>query len=218
MSNPLSPTLDTAALNSALHARYAVKIFDDSRQIDQKTWQTLEDSLVLSPSSFGLQPWRFLVVTDAALKTQLLPHSWGQEQVTQCSHLVVFFAKNSLGEADVEKLITATADIRHMDGASLGGYAGMINGSISGMSPDELLHWNQKQVYLALGQFTLAAALLGVDTCPMEGFDRAKYDEILGVEGYSATVVATAGYRSESDKYGDLPKVRYDEDELVEHR
>lgn len=218
MSNTLPPTLDSTALLGVLNSRYAVKIFDKTRVIDAATWQTLEESLVLSPSSFGLQPWKFVVITGDALKAQLLPHSWGQESVTQCSHLVVFFAKNSLGEGDVEKLIGATAEIRHMEQASLDGYAGMINGSISRLSAPEILDWNQRQVYLALGQFLVSAALLGVDACPMEGMDRAKYDEILNVEGYSATVMATAGYRSPDDKYGDLPKVRYDQSELIETR
>ena len=218
MSNPLSPTLDSGALLDALNSRYAVKIFDDNRTIDDSTWQTLEQALVLSPSSFGLQPWKFVVIKGDALKAELLPHSWNQVSVTSCSHLVVFFAKNSIDEQDVQKLMRATADIRQMSAESLDGYAGMISGSFSQLSPDEMLNWSKRQVYIALGQFLVSAALLGVDACPMEGFDRAKYDEILNVEGYSATVMATAGYRSASDKYGDLPKVRYPPSELIEHR
>lgn len=86
-----------------LHSRYAVKLFDASRKIDDGTWQALEDALALSPSSFGLQPWKFVVVSDDALKAQLLPHAWNQATVTSCSHLVVLFAKDSLGEADVAR-------------------------------------------------------------------------------------------------------------------
>lgn len=218
MSNSLLPTLDSDALLGVLNSRYAVKIFDETRKIDVPTMQALEQALILSPSSFGLQPWKFVVITDDALKAQLLPHAWNQASVTTCSHLVVLFAKKSLGDEDVTKLIAATAEVRHMEQTSLDGYAGMINGSISKLSPDELLNWNQRQVYIALGEFLVAAALLGVDACPMEGFDRAKFDEILNVEGYSATVMATAGYRSPEDKYGDLPKVRYPTSDLIEHR
>ncbi len=218
MSNTLLSTLDSAALLGVLNSRYAVKIFDANRKIDATTWQTLEQALVLSPSSFGLQPWKFVVITDESLKAELLPHSWNQPVVTTCSHLVVLFAKKSLDDADVQKLMAATAEIRHMSADSLNGYAGMIHGSLSQMSPDEMLEWNKRQAYIALGQFLVSAALLGVDACPMEGLDRAKYDEILGVEGYTATVMATAGYRSPDDKYGDLPKVRYAASELIEHR
>lgn len=218
MSNILTPTLDSEALLRVLNARYAVKAFDGNRTIDTATWQTLERALVLAPSSYGLQPWKFVVITGEALKAQLLPHSWGQQQVTQCSHMVVLFAKNEVVAGDVDKLIGATARIGHMESASLAGYADMINGSLSAMSPEEMLGWNKCQVYLALGQLLTAAALLGVDACPMEGLDRAKYDEILGVEGHSATVMATFGYRSSDDKYGDLPKVRYPQSELIEYR
>ncbi len=218
MSNTLASTLNFDALLDALNARYAVKLFDDTRKIDDATWQTLEKALILSPSSFGLQPWKFVVVTDEALKAELLPHAWNQPSVTSCSHLVVFFAKNALGDEDVQKLMTATGEIRHMPQESLDGYAGMIGGAISHMTPDDMLQWNKRQVYIALGQFLVSAALLGVDACPMEGFVGSKFDEILSVEGYSATVIATAGYRSSDDKYGDLPKVRYDQNDLIEHR
>lgn len=218
MSNTLTPTLDAGALLGALNARYAVKLFDGTRKIDDSTWQVLEQALVLSPSSYGLQPWKFVVITDEALKAELLPHAWNQPSITSASHLVVFFAKNVLGDEDVRKLITATGDIRHSPKESLDGYASMIGSAISHLSPDDMLDWNKRQVYLALGQFLVSAALLGVDACPMEGFVGAKFDEILRVEGYTATVIATAGYRSPDDKYGDLPKVRYDQSELIEHR
>ncbi len=218
MSNTLAPTLQNDALLGVLNSRYSVKIFDENRKIDDATWQTLEQSLVLSASSFGLQPWKFVVISDDALKAELFSHAWNQVSVTSCSHLVVFFAQKSVDEQDVQKLMKATADSRHMPQESLDGYAKVIQGSISQLSPEQMLHWNQLQVYVALGQFLMSAALLGVDACPMEGFNRAKFDEILNVEGYAATVMATVGYRSADDKYGALPKVRYDLAEIIEHR
>lgn len=218
MSNTLTPALDAQTLLRVLDARYAVKLFDETRKIDDATWQTLEHSLVLAPSSFGLQPWKFVVISDDKLKVELLPHAWNQPSVTSASHIVVFFAKNELSDEDVQKLMTATAEIRHMPKESLDGYAGMIGGAITHMTPDDMLQWNKRQVYIALGQFLVAAALLGVDACPMEGFSAPKFDEILGVEGYSAAVMATVGYRNPDDKYGDLPKVRYPQSELIEYR
>lgn len=214
----LAPALDGGTLLDVLRSRYAVKLFDAGRKIDDETWQTLEKALVLSPSSFGLQPWKFVVITGETLKAQLLPHAWSQPSVTSCSHLVVFFAKNSLGEADVRKLLSATAEVRQMSAESLEGYAGMIQGSLSQMSPQDVLAWNKRQVYIALSQFLVSAALLGIDACPMEGFAGPRFDEILAIEGYTATVIAAAGYRSPDDKYGDLPKVRYNQRELIEHR
>ena len=218
MSHTLQPALDGATLLRVLNERYATKIFDSSRKIDDATWNTLEEALVLSPSSYGLQPWKFIVVTDSDLKEELLPHSWNQPQVTSCSHLVVFCARKELGGDDVEKLMHATADARGLAATDLHGYASMIGAAISNLSPEDLLGWNKRQTYLALEQFLFSCALLGVDACPMEGLVPAKFDEILGLSDVTATVMATAGYRAVDDKYGDLHKVRYSKDEMIERR
>lgn len=218
MSNALEATLDGDALLRALNARYACKIFDAARTIPEDIWTTLEDALVLSPSSYGFQPWRFLVVTDPELKKELLPHAWNQAQITDCSHLVVFCARKELTDEDVSKLIDATAQVRGVQSTDLAGYSQMLSSSISSRSPEDLLNWNKRQVYLALDQFLVSCALLGVDACPMEGFVPTKFDEILGLTDVTATVIAPAGYRSPDDKYGDLPKVRYDKSDVLERR
>ena len=218
MSNSIEATLDGEALLGALNARYACKIFDSSRTIAEDTWTTLEDALVLSPSSYGFQPWRFIVVTDPELKKELLPHAWNQAQITDCSHLVVFCARKELTDEDVSKLIDATAQVRGVEATDLAGYSQMLSSSISSRSPEDLLNWNKRQVYLALDQFLVSCALLGVDACPMEGFVPAKFDEVLGLTDVTATVIAPAGYRSPDDKYGDLPKVRYDKSDVLERR
>ncbi len=218
MDNQLQPALDGASLLRVLNARYATKKFDSSRKIDDATWNTLEEALVLSPSSYGLQPWKFVVITDPYLKEELAPHAWNQPQITSCSHLVVFCARRKLDGEDVEKLMNATADKRGLAATDLHGYASMIGGAISNLSPDDLLGWNKRQVYLALDQFLLSCALLGVDACPMEGFVSSKFDEILGLSDVTATVIATAGFRAPDDKYGDLAKVRYAKDDVLERR
>ena len=89
-------------LLSALQFRYATKVFDPSRKIPAETWEALEQSLVLTPSSFGLQPWRFLVVADPAMRLKLLPESWNQPQVTEASHFVVLAARTDLVQADID--------------------------------------------------------------------------------------------------------------------
>ncbi len=218
MSNLLTPTLDSENLLRVLNARYAVKKFDSSHTIPEDTWNTLEDALVLSPSSYGLQPWKFIVITDSQLKEELAPHAWNQPQITSCSHLVVFCARRELTGDDVGHLMQETAQKRGMAATDLHGYASMIGSSISNMSPDDLLNWNKRQVYLSLNQFLLSCALLGVDACPMEGFSNAKFDEILGLTEVTSTVIAAAGYRAQDDKYGDLAKVRYPKNEVIERR
>ncbi|MEM6601315.1 MAG: NAD(P)H-dependent oxidoreductase [Verrucomicrobiota bacterium] len=202
----------------ALKWRYATKVFDTSRKIPQEIWTALEDSLVLTPSSFGLQPWKFLVITDEDTKLKLLPHSWNQAQVTQCSHLVVFAVQTTIDEATIDRFLQATADSRGEDISTLDGYRKMIvSFLIDSMDAAQQKDWAIKQTYIALGQFMLAAAMAGVDTCPMEGFMPAKYNEVLSLneKSLTAAVVCPAGYRSDSDKYGHLPKIRYDKSDLI---
>lgn len=215
--NPLAPE----TIDGALNWRYAVKTFDPTRRIDAATWASLENSLVMSPSSYGLQPWKFLVVADAALRTELRPHSWNQSQITDASHLVVFLAKREIGAADLDRLIEATSAVRGVPSEQLGFYRDMMQKDlIDGPRSQQIERWASNQVYIALGTFMTAAALLGVDTCPIEGFSPADYDRILGLESspYRSCVVCAAGYRDASDKYAGLAKVRYAASELVEQR
>ena len=212
---------DTTTLLNALRWRYATKAFDASRQIDASTWSALENTLVQSPSSYGLQPWKFLVIEDPALRQQLRPESWNQSQITDASHLVVFLAERQIGPAQADRLIHAIATTRGLDPADLANYRQMIDVDlINGPRSQQIERWASNQVYIALGTFMTAAALLGVDTCPIEGFSPADYDRILGLEGspYRSCVVCAAGYRDASDKYAGLAKVRYAADALIEHR
>jgi nitroreductase len=213
-------TIPASQVVDALKWRYATKVFDSAKKIPADTWSSLEDSLVLTPSSFGLQPWQFIVVTDEDTKAKLLPVSWNQAQVTQCSHLLVFAVPTLVTEDDIDRLLQATADSRGEEVSSQDGYKKMMKGFIvDGMDSEQQKVWAIKQTYIALGQFMLAAAMVGVDTCPMEGFMAAKYDEILGLteKGLTTAVVCPAGYRSPSDKYGKHPKIRYDKAKLIEH-
>ena len=215
--NPLAP----GALDAALDWRYAVKTFDASRRIDPPTWAALENSLVMSPSSYGLQPWKFLVINDGALRAELRPHSWNQSQITDCSHLVVFLAKRTIEAPDLDRLIDATSATRGVPTEQLAFYREMMQKDlIDGPRRQVIERWASNQVYIALGTFMTAAALLGVDTCPIEGFSPADYDRILGLESspYRSCVVCAAGYRDGADKYAGLAKVRYAPAELIEHR
>ncbi len=214
--SPIAPR----ELLSSLRWRYAVKQFDNTRKIDAPVWTALEESLLLSPSSFGLQPWKFIVIDDSQLRTQLRVASWNQSQITDASHLVVFARRSEITSDDVERYVERIAQVRGVTTASVGDYKKLMLGSLSTMDASAKSEWSARQVYIALGFFLEAAALLGVDACPMEGIDPAKYDAMLGLaaRGYTTTVAATVGYRAASDLQATLAKVRFPMDQIIEHR
>jgi nitroreductase len=199
--------------------RYATKAFDSKKTIPAELWEQVEESLVLTPSSFGLQPWKFLVITDQVVKEKLLEHSWNQAQVTDCSHLVVLTALKNLDEADVERFVTDIHSKRGGAKVALDPYKSMMTGFLSGMSQEQKHAWASNQVYIALGQLMTTAAMLEIDACPMEGLIPSKYDEILGLEAgrYGTVLACPMGYRSEDDKYETLAKVRYEKNDIIEH-
>jgi nitroreductase len=209
----------TRQLLDALQWRYATKVFDAAKKIPAGVWQTLERALVLTPSSYGLQPYKFLVINDPAKRAELLPHSWNQKQVVDASHFVVFTSRTKVTDADVNKLIQLTSDVRKIPAESLNFYRDMMLGDIVNGPRGKIAHeWAARQTYIALGNLMTCAAVLGVDACPMEGLNPAEYDRVLGLNGSGyATVVACAlGYRAANDKYASLPKVRYELNDLVQ--
>jgi nitroreductase len=206
------------SLLDALKWRYATKQFDPARKIAPSTWTTLEDALVLSPSSFGLQPWKFFVVSDPALREALVAQSWGQRQVVDASHLVVFTVKHPVTAADVHEHIVRTSEVQGTPVENLAGFEKVVAGFLEKPPyPLDLKAWSTRQVYIALGNFMTAAALLGIDTCPMEGLDPAGYDKVLGLEGtgYFTVAACPAGYRAATDKYAALPKVRFPKERVI---
>ncbi len=210
-----------ADLVSALNWRYATKQFDPARKIAAADWTALEESLRLAPSSFGIQPWKFIVVETPALRAKLREVSWGQTQVTDASHLVVLAVKQAVDAAHLDRYFADTAKTRGTTVESLAGFRKMIDGFVAGRAKaGQLEVWSAKQVYIAAGQFMTAAAVLGVDTCPLEGIDPAKYDEMLGLAGtgWATQMAIAAGYRSAEDKYAATPKVRFPAAEVVERR
>ena len=210
--------LSPQQLLDSLKWRYATKIFNADKTIPDEQWQALEDSLVLTPSSFGLQPWEFLVLTDRERREALVEHSWNQRQVVDSSHLLIIALRTDIDEAFVDRFMQRVEEVRGEVGA-FGAYRDMMVGFINNMDAAALLQWAKLQTYIALGQFMTAAALLEIDTCPMEGFLADKYDEALGLKerNLSAAVLCPAGYRSKEDKYGTLPKVRNPRESLITH-
>jgi len=212
--------LSPADLIEQLNWRYATKQFNPEKQIPTEVWDALADSLVLSPSSYGLQPWKFVVITNSETKETLKPLSWNQGQITDCSHLVVFTIKKNLNAADVDRFIQSTADARGDSLESLSGYRNMIvSDVVKGPRSFNVNEWAARQAYIALGNFMTCAAVIGIDTCPLEGIDPAGYDKVLKLqeEGYATVVACAAGYRSDEDKYAQLSKVRYSKSEMIQN-
>ena len=213
------PNLSARDLVERLSWRYATKKFDPTKKIPSDVWAALEQSLLLSPSSFGLQPWAFIVVNDRATREKLAAASWNQPQITAASHLVVFAIRKNLKAADAEKLIDRIVEVRKVSRESLEGFKGMMTGFLgnppAGFKIDD---WSARQLYIALGTFLTSCAAIGVDACPMEGIQPADYDRILGLgkQGLSAVCVATAGYRAEDDGYAKLPKVRFPAEQIIQ--
>lgn len=206
---------------SALNWRYACKVFDPAKKIPAATWEKLEQSLVLTPSSFGLQPWKFIVIQDQELREKLVPHAWNQRQVADCSHLVVMTVPKVLSVEHVDANISRMIEVRGGTADALMGFRKMVLGFRDGLeAKGGLEQWAKLQSYIALGQFMMNAALLEVDSCPMEGFVPAKFDEILGLDkdGYTTAVLCPVGYRSEDDRYASLPKVRFEAKDVIEYR
>ena len=214
-----TPTSSDSLL-CALRWRYATKKFDPARKISPTEWAVLEEALVLSPSSFGLQPWKFLVITDQATKEALVPVSWGQRQVADCSHLVVFAHKKEMDGDYIDAFLRRIAEVRGVTLESLAAYRQLMVGKIvEGPLRAQVKEWNQRQSYIAFGNFMTCAAMMGIDTCPIEGLEPDKYDEILGLSerGLATGAACPAGYRAADDKYATLPKVRFETKDLGEY-
>jgi nitroreductase len=205
------------AVLEQLKWRYATKKFDPARKIDPHLWAKLEQAAVDAPSSFGLQPWKFVVVTDPAVRKKLHAVSYNQPQILDASHLIVFAAKDPPTPADVEAHVARTAQLRGESVESLEGLKKAMLGSLNRMDAAQAHRWAARQCYIALGFFLSAAAMMGVDACPMEGFQPEQYDETLGLKekGLAAVVIATAGYRSPEDKYAAAAKSRFDANDVV---
>jgi nitroreductase len=213
----MNATISPEQLISQLNWRYATKRFDPKRKISGRDWAALEEALLLTPSSFGVQPWAFIVVKDPAVRAKLQAASRGQAQIVDASHLVVFASKTNLGESDLDAHLKRTAEVRGVAIEKLAEFRAMLVGFlIQGMDAAGRSAWCRNQVYIALGNLLTAAAMLGIDAGPMEGIDRAQYDAILGLpqKGLGSATVATLGYRSPSDKYATAPKVRFPKEKV----
>lgn len=206
---------------SALNGRYACKKFDPSKVVSENDWATLEEALRLSPSSFGLQLWKFIVVTNQDLKEKLKPLSWDQPQITTCSHLVVITTRTDVTESDVQAHIDNIAKDRDVTAESLKGYQDYMTGFVTNPEFKPMIpFWTAKQGYIALGFLLETAALLNIDSCPMEGFDSKGYDQVLGLvgSGYSSAVICPVGYRASDEQNQHAKKSRFPKSKVFDYR
>jgi len=202
-----------------LQWRAAIKNFDHTKKVSAEHLDQLLTAVQLAPSSLGLQHYRVLVVENPEVREKLREAAHGQAQLTQSSHVIIFAIETNLDEEYGKKYIDLIAKTREVGREHLAGFEQMVVNSIDALAEDQKLIWAAKQAYIALGVLLTAAAELGIDACPMEGFLAGKFDEILGLKelGLTATVIAPIGYRSDEDVYSKLPKVRKPKEELFIH-
>ncbi len=197
--------------------RYATKKFDPSKKITAGQLEEIFEVLRLAPSSFGLQPWKFIAVENLELRKKIQPYAWNQAQVTECSHLLVLCALKTIDDAHVRNFIRHTEEVRSLPPSSLSGYEKMILGFIQKLSPEGRQEWMKNQVYLALGMLLAECARRKIDTCPMEGFEPDKVDEVLGLadQNLRSVVLCPIGHRAHDDKHAEFKKVRFSRNDII---
>lgn len=201
----------------ALQWRYATKVFDAQKKLTPEQIDLLFEAIRLSPSSFGLQPWRVVVIADTEMREKLRQAAYGQSQITDASHLIVFVVKNNLSEKDVDGFIALMAQEQKTSLSELEKYAHTIKQSLIKRSEKENTEWAIRQAYIALGVLLTVAAHESIDVCPMEGFDATAFDEVLDLKekNFTTCVIAPIGFRSEQDKAAQLPKVRFSKEQFI---
>ena len=196
--------------------RYATKKFDTTKKVSKEDLETLKEAIRLSASSFGLQPYRVLIIENPELRAKLQPAAWGQSQIVDASQLIVFANITNFGETEIDVSIANTTKTRELPADALKGYGDFMKSKIVALPEDVRNTWASKQTYLALGNLMNAASELKIDVTPMEGFEPAQVNEILGLGklGLNATLLATIGYRHEEDATQHYSKVRKSNEEL----
>ncbi len=201
-----------------LNWRYATKKYDANKKVSDADLKTIKEAVKLSASSYGLQPYKVLVITDPEVREQLKPVSWGQSQITEASHLFVFCSYTNVTNEDIDAFINMTAKGRGLEIESLSGYGDFMKSKLTALSPEAASVWTAKQCYIALGNLLSVCGELKIDATPMEGFEAEGYDEVLGLseKNLQAVVVAAVGYRSEEDATQKYKKIRKPDNELFD--
>ena len=201
---------------NALNWRYSVKSFSEQK-LQQWQLRELLEATRLSPSSYGLQPYKVIVIESKSVRQRLLPFAYGQEQVIKSSHLLVFAARTDIGSHLVSDYIQEASKNNDTSSESLTSFAAMAEKALETMNTKEGLHWAQQEAFIALGNMLTSAAMMKIDTCPIGGFDAQEFDAILNLtaNNLASTVICPIGIRDPNDKYSQRRKVRFDHQHLV---
>jgi nitroreductase len=198
-------------IEQALNRRYATKVFDSSKKISEQDFATIQQSLRLAPSSYGIQPWAFVWVQDKAKRELMKAASYGQPQVTDADRLLIIAVKTDT-KAAIKTYVDGMVSATGKSAADFAEYKASMDGSAERSD----LSWSRRQTYIALGFALQTAALLGVDACPMEGFDPAAVDKILGLTelGLASSVMLTLGYGVEGGSPNQHHKFRFETNDV----
>ena len=213
--------VDNDVLQTQMNWRYACKKFDPTKKIREVDWKILSESLRLAASSYGLQPWKFIVVQNPDLRKKLFEISWKQSAVIDASHFVVLTYKEKMDETHIDRHISNTAQIQKCEIASLAGYKkAMMGDLVHGARSHVIEWWAQRQTYIAMGSFLTTAALMEIDALPMEGLSPEGYDDVLqlGGTGFKTVAAIACGYRSLDDRFQNVKKVRFEEKDVIEYK
>ena len=201
-----------------LNWRYATKRFNTNQRISEKDVKTIKESLRLVPSSYGLQPLKFILVENPVLREKLVAASYNQRQVQDASHLLVICSSLKMTDKHIDDFMENVANTRSVTLETTSGYSNFVKSTVNNMEDKNIERWNQNQAYIALGQLLHTCATLRIDATPMEGFIADQYAEILEIDKdeFHVTLVCPMGYRHEEDETQHLKKVRKSLDELFE--
>lgn len=203
-------------ITEALNWRAAIKQYDTDKKLNESQLDSLMQAITMAPTSFGLQAFKVINVVDSEIREKLKSAAWNQPQITDASHLFVFTVPTNLSVSDVDEFIENTAKTRNLEIETLKDYSEMIKSSVASRDDAANTNWSARQVYIALGFLLETAAIENIDATPMEGFDNAQFDEILGLKDKNLTsvVITALGFRSEEDTYSKMEKVRKTNEEL----
>jgi len=190
--------------------RYATKKFNDQRIITDEKLDIIKHAFNLTATSYGLQPIKMMVISDKELQEQLVEHSYGQKQVAQASHILVFCIDTVIDADYIKAYFKLVRETRNTPSAILKPFEDDLIKSFASKDDSNISAWASKQAYLALGNLLTVCAVEKIDACPMEGFMPDKYDDILKLaqRHLKSVLVLPIGYRADDDKFADFKKVR----------
>ena len=213
------PNVADETILSHLNWRIACKQFDPAVKVPPAQWRTIEEGFRLAPSSYDVQPWHFVIVTDPAVKAKLPEISQGQRQPADCSHVVVVAVRRDYTDSDLSHLVDRMAAVSGKSPDDLAGFRKIVSGDAVAEPPDSKTRYLERQTYIALGFGLYTAALLGIDACPMEGIDNDAYDAEFKLtdQGYRTLCICCFGYRTADDPEAKKKKVRFAREDVFTH-